>query len=75
VLVAYRIAEKTLNVSARALFGEDDDPFCIVVFLGATFHQFAPPNDEDLHAHPLASHVLLGYRAHEIMNSSLVADS
>jgi hypothetical protein len=72
VLVAYRIAET--DFERFGPFGEDDDPFCVVVFLGAAFHQFGPPNDEDLAAHPLASHGLRAFSAHEVMNSSFVAD-
>jgi hypothetical protein len=30
-----------------------------VLFLGAAFHRFGPLTNEDLHAHPLASHGLL----------------
>jgi hypothetical protein len=73
VVVAYRIAESDLE--RLGPFGEGDDPFCVVVFSEAAFHQFGPPNDEDLHAHPLASQGLRGYSAHEIVSSSLVADS
>lgn len=73
VLVTYRIAET--DFERFGPFGEGDDPFCVVVFSGAAFHQFGPPNDEDLDAHPLASHGLRGFAAHEVMNSSLVADS
>ena len=52
----------TLNVSARSV--RVDDPFCVVVFSGTAFHQFGPPTDEDLDAHPLASHGLRGFSAH-----------
>jgi hypothetical protein len=73
VTVAYRIDEA--DFERFGPFGDDDDPFCVVVFSEAAFHQFGPPNDEDLHAHPLASQGLRGFSAHEIVNSSLVADS
>ena len=73
VVVAYRIAEA--DFERFGPFDDSDDPFCVVVFSEADFHQFGPPNAEDLHAHPLASRGLRGYCAHEIVNSSLVADS
>ena len=73
VVVAYRIAEA--DFERIGPFGDDDDPFCVVVFSEAAFHQFGPPDDEDLRAHPLASQGLREYSAHEIVNSSLVADS
>src|SRR5580704_19484066 len=70
VAVAYRIAET--DFERFGPFDDSDDPFCVVVFSDATFHQFGPPNNEDLHAHPLASHGLRGRSIHEVMNSSLV---
>ncbi|WP_206996782.1 hypothetical protein [Trinickia mobilis] len=73
VVVAYRIAEA--DFERFGPFDEGDDPFCVVVFSEADFHQFGPPNAEDLYGHPLASRGLRGYCAHEIVNSSLVADS
>jgi hypothetical protein len=73
VVVAYRIDEAEFERFGPS--GDDDDPFCVVVFSEAAFHQFGPPDDEDLRAHPLASQGLPGFSAHEIVNSSLVADS
>jgi hypothetical protein len=73
VVIAYRI-DKT-DFERFGPFDEDDDPFCTVEFSAASFHQFGPPNDEGLYAHPLATQGLRAYRAHEIVNSSLVADS
>jgi hypothetical protein len=73
VVIAYRIAEA--DFERFGPFDEDDDPFCAVEFSAAAFHQFGPPNDEGLYAHPLAAQGLRGYSAHEIVNSSLVADS
>lgn len=73
VIVAYRIAKA--DFERFGPFEEDDDPFCVVVFSEAAYHQFGPPNDEDLDAHPLASNGLRRFSAQEIMNSSLVADS
>ena len=73
VVVAYRIAEA--DFERFGPFDDDDDPFCAVEFASAAFHQFGPPGDDGLHAHPLASQGLQGCSAHEIVNSSLVADS
>jgi hypothetical protein len=73
VVVAYRIAEA--DFERFGSFDEGDDPFCVLVFSEAAFHQFGPPNDKDLHAHPLAAQGLRGCSAHEIVSSSLVADS
>jgi hypothetical protein len=73
VVVAYRVAEA--DFERFGPFDEGDVPFCVLVFSEAAFHQFGPPNDEDLHAHPLASHGLRAYTVHENVNSSLVADS
>jgi hypothetical protein len=73
VAVAYRIAET--DFERFGPFDDSDDPSCVVVFSDATFHQFGPPNDEDLHAHPLASRGLRGFSVHEVMNSSLVIES
>src|ERR1700730_7317211 len=73
VVVAYRVAEA--DFERFGPFDEGDAPFCVLVFSEAAFHQFGPPNDKDLHAHPLASRGLRGFSAQEIVNSSLVADS
>ncbi|CAB3751227.1 hypothetical protein [Paraburkholderia solisilvae] len=73
VAVAYRIDETEFERFGP--FAEGDDPFCAVVFSEAAFHQFGPPNDDDLDAHPLAQHGLRRYCAHEIENSSLVLDT
>jgi hypothetical protein len=73
VAVAYRIDEAEFERFGP--FVEGDDPCCVVVFSDAAFHQFGPPNDDDLDAHPLAQHGLRRYTAHEIENSSLVADA
>jgi hypothetical protein len=73
VIVSYRIAES--DFERFGPFSEEDDPFCVVVFSEAAFHQFGPPNHEDLHAHPLASRGLLEFAGHEIVNSSLVEDT
>jgi len=73
VVIAYRIAGS--DFERFGPFDDDDDPFCVVEFSTAAFHQFGPPNDEGLNAHPLAPQGLRGYSAHEIVNSSLVEDS
>jgi len=73
VVVVYRIAEA--DFERFGPFDDDDDPFCVVVFSEAAFHQFGPPNTEDLHGHPLASRGLRESCAHEIVNSSLVSDA
>jgi hypothetical protein len=73
VVIAYRIART--DFERFGPFDDDDDPFCTVEFSAAAFHQFGPPNAEGLHAHPLAGHGLRGDSAHEIVNSSLVADA
>jgi hypothetical protein len=73
VAVAYRI--DAVEFERFGPFGEGDDPFCVVLFSEAAFHQFGPPNDDDLDAHPLARCGLRRYSAHEIENSSLVSDS
>jgi hypothetical protein len=73
VAVAYRLDEAEFERFGP--FGEGDDPFCVVLFSEAAFHQFGPPNDDDLDAHPLAEHGLRRYSAHEIENSSLVSDT
>lgn len=73
VAIAYRIAEADFDRFGP--FDDDDDPFCVVEFSAAAFHQFGPPNAEGLHAHPLAGQGLRGDSAHEIVNSSLVADA
>jgi hypothetical protein len=73
VVIVYRIAEA--DFERFGPFDEDDDPFCAVEFSAAAFHQFGPPGDEGLHAHPLAPQGLRSYSAHEIVNSSLVTDS
>ncbi|CAG4914388.1 hypothetical protein [Paraburkholderia gardini] len=72
VAIVYRIAKTDFE-----RFGpfSDDDPFCVIAFMSAAFHQFGPPRDADLPAYFLASKGLLGYSAHEVMRSSLVADS
>jgi hypothetical protein len=73
VAIAYRIADA--DFERFGPFDDGDDPFCVVVFSEAAFHQFGPPDADDLHAHPLASHGLRGFSAHEVLHSSLVADS
>jgi hypothetical protein len=73
VAVAYRIAET--DFERFGPFDDSDDPSCVAVFSDAVFHQFGPPNNEDLHAHPLASQGLRGLSVHEVMNSSLVMDA
>lgn len=73
VMVSYRIAES--DFERFGPFSDDDDPFCVVVFSGAAFHQFGPPSCEDLHAHPLASRGLLASAGHEVLNASLVEDT
>lgn len=73
VAVAYRIEEAEFERFGP--FAEDDDPFCVVLFSEAAFHQFGLPNDDDLDAHPLAQRGLRRYFAHEIEHSSLVSDS
>ncbi|MEA3117775.1 MAG: hypothetical protein QOI13_1045 [Paraburkholderia sp.] len=73
VAVAYRIVET--DFERFGPFDESDDPSCVVVFSDATFHQFGPPNSEDLYAHPLASHGLRKFSVHEVKNSSLVTES
>jgi hypothetical protein len=73
VVIAYRIAE--IDFERFGPFDDDDDPFCVVEFSAAAFHQFGPPGDAGLYAHPLAPQGLRGYTAHEIVNSSLVTDS
>jgi hypothetical protein len=73
VVIAYRIAKA--DFERFGPFDADDDPFCAVEFSAAAFHQFGPPNDDSLHAHPLAEAGLRAHAAHEIVNSSLVADS
>ncbi|MGF6776878.1 hypothetical protein [Paraburkholderia sp. GAS334] len=72
VAIVYRIAKADFE-----RFGpfSDDDPFCVVAFSAAAFHQFGPPRNADLPAHFLASRGLRGYSAHEVMHSSLIADS
>ncbi|HEY1998155.1 hypothetical protein [Paraburkholderia sp.] len=73
VVIAYRIAEAAYERFGP--FDADDDPFCAVEFSAAAFHQFGPPGGDDLYAHPLAANGLREDAAHEIVNSSLVADS
>jgi hypothetical protein len=73
VVIAYRIAEADFDRFGP--FDDEDDPFCVVEFSAAAFHQFGPPDAEGLHAHPLAEWGLRADSAHEIVNSSLVADA
>jgi hypothetical protein len=73
VVIVYRIAEA--DFERFGPFDDDDDPFCAVEFTAAAFHQFGPPNADGLYAHPLAERGLRGDSAHEIVNSSLVADA
>jgi hypothetical protein len=73
VVIVYRIDEA--DYDRFGPFDEDDDPFCAVEFSVAEFHQFGPPGDDGLHAHPLAAQGLRGHSVHEIVNSSLVTDS
>lgn len=73
VVIAYRIAQAAFDRFGP--FDADDDPHCAVEFSAAAFHQFGPPGDDGLYAHPLAANGLRGYSAHEIINSSLVEDS
>ncbi|RFU48713.1 hypothetical protein [Paraburkholderia sp. DHOC27] len=73
VVIAYRIA--TADFDRFGPFADDDDPFCTVEFAAAAFHQFGPPNGDNLYAHPLAERGLEPDAAHEIANSSLVLDA
>lgn len=73
VAIAYRIGESEFD--RLGPFAEDDEPFCVVVLSDAAFHQFGPPHDGDLDAHPLALHGLRPYAAHEVLNASLVRDA
>ena len=73
VAVAYRIEEAEFERFGP--FVEGDDPYTVVLFSEAAFHQFGPPNDDDLDAHPLAQHGLRRYSAHEIEHSSFVSGS
>ncbi|RKT22535.1 hypothetical protein B0G69_6002 [Paraburkholderia sp. RAU2J] len=72
VILAYPIAEA--DFERFGPFDPDDDPFCTVLFPDAAFHRLGPPGDVDLEIHPLAMQGLLGYRAHEVVNSSLAAE-
>jgi hypothetical protein len=72
VILAYPIAEA--DFERFGPFDPDDDPFCTVLFPDAAFHRLGPPGDVDLEIHPLAIQGLLGYSAHEVVNSSLAAE-
>jgi hypothetical protein len=72
VILAYPIAEA--DFERFGPFDPDDDPFCTVLFPDAAFHRLGPPGDVDLEIHPLAMQGLLGYAAHEVVNSSLAAE-
>jgi hypothetical protein len=72
VILAYPIAEA--DFERFGPFDPDDDPFCTVLFPDAMFHRLGPPGDIDLEIHPLAMQGLLGYSAHEVVNSSLAAE-
>jgi hypothetical protein len=72
VILAYPIAEA--DFERFGPFDPDDDPFCTVLFPDAAFHRLGPPGDVDLEIHPLAMQGLLGYSAHEVVNSSLAAE-
>ncbi|CAB3778496.1 hypothetical protein LMG28614_00630 [Paraburkholderia ultramafica] len=72
VILAYPIAEA--DFERFGPFDPDDDPFCTVLFPDAVFHRVGPPGDVDLEIHPLAMQGLLGYSAHEVVNSSLAAE-
>lgn len=71
--MAYRIAP--IDFERFGPFGDDDEPFCLLLFPWAAFHRLGPPNDEGLGAHPLAAAGLKWYSVHEIVNSSFVASS
>jgi hypothetical protein len=73
VAIVYRIAE--IDFERYGPFDDEDEPFCLVLFLWAAFHRLGPPNDEGLAAHPLAAVGLKWYRAQEVLNSSFIASS
>ena len=72
VILAYPVAEA--DFERFGPFDPDDDPFCAVLFPDTVFHRLGPPGDGDLEIHPLAMQGLLGYSAHEVVNSSLAAE-
>ena len=72
IALSYRIANADFE-----RFGpvEDDaEPYCMILFTGTDFHRLGPPGDEALDMHPLSSRGLMSYSAHEVLNSSLVAE-
>jgi hypothetical protein len=68
--LSYRIAP--IDSERFGPFGDDDEPFCLLLFPCAAFHRLGPPNDEGLGAYPLASLGLKWYSVHEVLNSSFV---
>lgn len=73
VILAYPIAEADFDRFGP--FDADDDPFCAVLFPDCVFHRLGPPGEGDLEIHPLASQGLIRCSAHEVMNSSLAAET
>ena len=72
VLLVYRIAPSDFEQFGP--FSDDEEPFCLVHFTGAAFHQSGPPNDEELGSHPLAASGLRWYSAYECLNPTLVGE-
>ncbi|HXZ08313.1 MAG TPA: hypothetical protein VEI25_09675 [Paraburkholderia sp.] len=72
VALAYRISGA--DFERFGPFDDDEEPFCMVLFTGVDFHRVGPPGDDDLDIHPLFSQGLKPYSAHEVVNSSLVAE-
>jgi hypothetical protein len=70
VLLVYRIAPS--DYERFGPFNDDEEPFCLVHFTNAAFHQSGPPNDEGLGMHPLAAKGLRWYSAYECLNPTLV---
>lgn len=66
--------------SENALFliyltnADEQDEVAVVTFHHSAVHSFGGPNDEVLHGHPLYSHGLEFYSAHEVRNSKWLAE-
>ena len=72
IALSYRIADA--DFERFGPFDDDAEPYCMILFTGTDFHRLGPPGDDALDMHPLASRGLQSYSAHEVVNSSLVAE-
>ncbi|MDE1180746.1 hypothetical protein [Paraburkholderia sp.] len=72
IALVYRIASHDFD--AFGPFDSDDDPFCLVILPSAAFHRLGVPGSDNLEIHPLSAHGIEAFRAHEVLDASLVEE-